>query len=89
LEVRPDAVVGRDDGSAVAMDEDTVSARHAAFRFERGRWLIEDLGSTNGTYVNRRRVTGKQPLSLGDEVQFGRVCVRFGVAGRVAERRTS
>lgn len=74
------AAVGRDAGSAVALDEDTVSARHAVFQCQNGRWWIEDLGSTNGTFINRRRISGRARLNDGDEVQFGRVALRFEAA---------
>ena len=77
IEVFPGATVGREAGNTVIVDEDTVSARHAQFGFERGRWWLEDLGSTNGTFINRRPLEGRQPLTDGDEVQFGRVAMRF------------
>jgi pSer/pThr/pTyr-binding forkhead associated (FHA) protein len=78
LSVFPGATVGREPGNAIIVDEDTVSARHAQFGIERGRWWLEDLGSTNGTFINRRPLEGRQPLTEGDEVQFGRVAMRFG-----------
>lgn len=77
ISVFPGATVGREAGNTVIVDEDTVSARHAVFGFERGRWWLEDLGSTNGTFINRRPLEGRQPITEGDEVQFGRVAMRF------------
>jgi pSer/pThr/pTyr-binding forkhead associated (FHA) protein len=76
--IRPGASVGREAGNTVIVDEDTVSASHARFSYERGRWWLEDLGSTNGTFVNRQQLNGRRPLEDGDEVQFGRVAMRFG-----------
>jgi pSer/pThr/pTyr-binding forkhead associated (FHA) protein len=53
------------------------SDAHAALHFDGGRWWVEDLGSTNGTYVNEARVTGRAPLRPGDVVQFGLIAARF------------
>lgn len=66
-----------------AHDEDAkVSRRHARIRRSNGNYSIEDLGSTNGTYVNRGRrlLPGNaQPLSDGDEVIVGKTFLRFRV----------
>ena len=78
VEVGPGASIGRETGNALIIDEDTVSAQHAVIRLDGGRWWVEDLGSTNGTFVNRQRVDGRSPLRDGDEVRFGRVATRFG-----------
>jgi hypothetical protein len=82
VRIRHGASLGREPGNALVVDEDTVSARHAAFRRENGRWVLEDLGSTNGTFVNQRRVHGQAPLRIGDEIRFGRVVVRFAEPAR-------
>ena len=70
--------MGREPGNRVIIDEDTVSSRHATFLYERGRWWLEDHGSTNGTWVNNLRIEGRVRLNDGDEVRFGRVAARFG-----------
>ncbi len=65
--------VGRAAGCGLALTEDTfVSQLHARLFATDGRWQIEDLGSTNGTFVNRRKVSGPQPLHPGDRIQIGR-----------------
>jgi len=71
------ATVGREPGNVVRIDDDSVSARHAMIRHENGRWWLEDLGSTNGTFVNESRVTGRASLQNGDIIQLGRVTGRF------------
>jgi hypothetical protein len=71
------ATVGRTAGNTVRLEEDSVSSRHAVVGFESGQWWVEDLQSTNGTYVNQTRVTGRVPLRPGDVVQFGLVTARF------------
>jgi pSer/pThr/pTyr-binding forkhead associated (FHA) protein len=63
--------VGRAAGCGVCVDDTYASQVHARiFRRDR-QLLIEDLGSTNGTYLNRHRVTGPTPMTSGDQVQVG------------------
>jgi hypothetical protein len=71
------ATLGRAVGSGIRLEEDSVSSRHAIIRHEGGRWWVEDLGSTNGTFVNDLRVSGRTPLQHGDIVQVGLVTARF------------
>ncbi len=54
----------------------TVSRRHAALVQREGRWLVEDGGSLNGTFVNRRRVESAE-LEDGDELQIGKYRLTF------------
>jgi hypothetical protein len=62
---------GRNLEATLFLDDITVSRHHAAFLSEGGRLWVEDLGSTNGTYVNGKRVD-RGELSSGDEVIIGR-----------------
>lgn len=63
--------VGRSPESAIFLDDVTVSRRHAEFRHGAQGWSVRDVGSLNGTYVNRVRVDDQQ-LHGGDEVQIGK-----------------
>ena len=63
--------VGRAPESDVFLDDVTVSRRHAEFRRGAAGWSVRDVGSLNGTYVNRVRVED-QKLQGGDEVQIGK-----------------
>lgn len=63
--------VGRSPESDVFLDDVTVSRRHAEFRHGADGWSVRDVGSLNGTYVNRVRVDD-QRLNGGDEVQIGK-----------------
>lgn len=64
--------VGRDPGSAIRIDDDTfVSQHHARFYDVDGQPMVEDLGSTNGSFHNGNRLIGSRLLHPGDRVQFG------------------
>jgi pSer/pThr/pTyr-binding forkhead associated (FHA) protein len=73
FEVRaPHAVIGRGEQCAVRLAEPAVSRRHARAEHREGRWLLSDLGSSNGTYVDGHALaTGEErALADGDEVRF-------------------
>lgn len=64
--------VGRDPGSTIRIDDDTfVSQHHARFYDVDGQAMVEDLGSTNGSFHNGNRLIGSRLLHPGDRVQFG------------------
>ena len=63
---------GRAAGNTVLLDDDFTSAHHAIVRPAERGWQIEDCGSTNGTWVNRRRITSATPLRNGMQVRIGR-----------------
>ena len=64
--------VGRAPGCGVVLDDDTFVSQVHARLFRRGReTYVEDLGSTNGTFVNGERISEVTPLRRGDRVQFG------------------
>lgn len=64
--------VGRAGGCAISLPDDTyVSSLHARVFTSNGRVLVEDLGSTNGTFLNRTKLTATQQLDRGDRLQVG------------------
>lgn len=65
------ATVGRADDNDICLEAQGVSRYHARFRREAGRMLLEDLGSTNGTFVNGRRLVESAELQHGDRIDFG------------------
>jgi hypothetical protein len=71
------ALVGRGAGNTIVLPERHVSSRHARLVPEDGGWWVEDLGSTNGTYVGRHRVSGRTRLDPSMEVRFGPVVARL------------
>jgi pSer/pThr/pTyr-binding forkhead associated (FHA) protein len=70
-------VVGRSPRSDIFLDDITVSRSHAAFVREQGSFVIEDVRSLNGTYVNRRLLKEPTLLRNGDEVQIGKYRMVF------------
>lgn len=77
---QPSIIIGRDDGADVLIDNPSVSRRHAQIRLGDDGWVIEDLGSSNGTFIGGTRIQGPQSLGLGDEVGFGKFTIVFGKA---------
>jgi hypothetical protein len=70
--------VGRAPGCGLALTEDSfVSQLHARLFRTDGTWQIEDLGSTNGTFLNRRKVSGPQSVHPGDRIQVGRTVLEL------------
>jgi hypothetical protein len=71
------ATIGRDVNNAIVVDDQFVSAEHAILTFRGRAWYVEDLGSTNGTFVNGAPVEGVVPLGFGDVIQAGQVRLRL------------
>jgi hypothetical protein len=69
--------LGRDVNNAIVVDDQFVSTEHAVLTFRGRTWYVEDLDSTNGTFVNGAPVDGVQPLGYGDELQLGEVRLRL------------
>jgi hypothetical protein len=73
--------IGRDSGCDMVLPDPTVSRWHAGLRREPGGWLLDDLGSTNGTLLNGWRVRAWVPVRDGDLVSFGAVTFVVGTPG--------
>ncbi len=69
----PELTVGRAGGCSIVLDEQYVSQVHCRIFIRDGSVFAEDLGSTNGTWVNGSRAVGQMPARLGDRVQVGNV----------------
>ena len=68
--------IGRSHDCGIFLDDVTVSRKHATLVQRDGRWLIEDAGSLNGTFVNRKRVESAA-LEDSDEIQIGKYRLTF------------
>lgn len=69
--------IGRDPASGLRLTHESVSRVHAELSRQGGMWVLRDLGSTNGTTVNGRRVIGAAVVREGDQVAFGRMSFRL------------
>ncbi|MCF1595275.1 FHA domain-containing protein [Streptomyces muensis] len=69
--------IGRDPLNGLRLTHETVSRVHAELSHQGGLWVLRDLGSTNGTTVNGRRVIGAVVVREGDQVGFGRMSFRL------------
>jgi hypothetical protein len=68
---------GRHPDSDLFLDDVTVSRRHVEFRRGDGGFVVRDVGSLNGTFLNRERIEQDAPLANGDEVQIGKYRIAF------------
>ena len=69
--------IGRDPRNGLRLSHETVSLVHAELSRQGGVWVLRDLGSTNGTVVNGRRVLGATVVRAGDQVSFGEMSFRL------------
>jgi predicted component of type VI protein secretion system len=63
--------IGRDSTNEIVINDAEISRRHARLTFQGGKYVLEDLGSTNGTFVNGQRLAGPRVLKSGEVVSFG------------------
>jgi hypothetical protein len=69
--------IGRAEDSTLVITDDYASARHARLVPRGGQWFVEDLGSTNGTYLDRAKVTAPTPVPLGVPIRIGRTSLEL------------
>ncbi|GAA1161783.1 DUF1707 and FHA domain-containing protein [Streptomyces hebeiensis] len=79
--------IGRDPVNGLRLSHDTVSRLHAELALQGGQWVLRDLGSTNGTTVNGRRVITTAVVRDGDTVSFGQMSFRLATHPSEAARR--
>lgn len=76
LDLQP-ILMGRGSDAALRLDDDYVSTRHARIATNGEQWFVEDLGSTNGTYLGSQRVTAPTPIAVGTPVRLGKTIVEL------------
>jgi pSer/pThr/pTyr-binding forkhead associated (FHA) protein len=74
--LEPLTTIGRGPGNTIQLADRGVSAQHARLVHRADRWWLEDLGSTNGTWLNGRRVERPLPVQAGDVLQVARTVLR-------------
>jgi pSer/pThr/pTyr-binding forkhead associated (FHA) protein len=69
--------IGRADDATLVLADDYASTRHARLFPQDGQWLVEDLGSTNGTYLDRQKVTQPTPVPVGVPIRIGKTVLEL------------
>jgi pSer/pThr/pTyr-binding forkhead associated (FHA) protein len=76
LDGRP-IMIGRADDSTLVLDDDYASTRHARISQSGDDWYVEDLGSTNGTYLDRNKVSGPTRVPIGTPIRIGKTVIEL------------
>mgnify|MGYP001451741988 CR=1 FL=1 len=70
-------LIGRGNDAAIRLDDDYVSTRHARIAASGDQWFVEDLGSTNGTYIGTVRITQPTTVTLGTQIRIGKTILEL------------
>jgi hypothetical protein len=70
-------LIGRADDSTLVLTDDFASSRHARLTNRGGQWYVEDLGSTNGTYLDQQRVQGPLLVTPGTPIRIGQTALEL------------
>src|SRR4051812_28434068 len=81
IDLRPVNSLGRHPNNSIQLLDKIVSKEHCIIEHRTDHWVLRDLGSLNGTFVNAERVRGEAPLKHGDEISLGATKGRFDDAG--------
>ncbi|MFL7868342.1 MAG: FHA domain-containing protein [Anaerolineales bacterium] len=76
---QPEILLGRDSHCDIPLLDDTVSVRHARLAYHHGQWWLEDLGSTNGTWLNKEKVSTPTVIIGGDQIDCGKVSISINL----------
>jgi len=69
--------LGRANDATLVLNDDYASSRHARIFPQDGQWIVEDLGSTNGTYLDRQKVTRAMPVPVGVPIRIGKTVLEL------------
>jgi pSer/pThr/pTyr-binding forkhead associated (FHA) protein len=75
--VEDPVIIGRGSDCQIRLDDDYSSTRHSRLFLADGQWWVEDLGSTNGTYLDGQRVTNPVPAEIGGSIRIGRTTLNI------------
>jgi sigma-B regulation protein RsbU (phosphoserine phosphatase) len=85
LPLAAEAIIGRQTGVDLKLEGANISRRHARFFLIEGRYFVEDLGSSNGTFVNDAKIKGRMGLANGDQIRIGPYVLRFDASSDPAK----
>jgi len=77
--IQSDILLGRDSHCDVPLLDDTVSVRHSRLSYHHGQWWLEDLGSTNGTRLNKEKVSVPTVIISGDQIECGKASIKISL----------
>jgi hypothetical protein len=75
----PQVIIGRDPTSDCHLEDQTISAQHARLDYHHGQWWVEDLHSTNGTFLNQNPVSEPLVLTSGDQLRCGQLTLQIAM----------
>lgn len=78
---QPEIILGRGDFCDFVVDDPTVSSRHARLNYRQGQWWLDDLASTNGTFLNGEMVSAAVLVTAGDRILLGQVELQINLPG--------
>jgi len=74
---QPEIILGRDPSCDLALDNGTISLRHCRLAFHDKQWWVEDLDSTNGSYINNVLIETPTVITAGDQLKLGRILINI------------
>lgn len=74
-----EVLIGRDQNADFVVSDNTISSKHALFTFKQNHWWIEDLNSTNGTFLNSIPTEEPMIVTDGDEVRCGKILIKISL----------
>lgn len=82
----PEVLIGRDPACDLHLPNETVSSHHARLAYHHNQWWLEDLQSTNGTFINETQVTTQTVVISGDELRLGKALIGVTISNPKATR---
>jgi pSer/pThr/pTyr-binding forkhead associated (FHA) protein len=82
---KPVIILGREPDCDFPLDDQTVSSQHARLSYHQQQWWLEDLASTNGTFLNGEAVNAPVVITHGDEVRLGHLGVKIEIGQPVSK----
>jgi hypothetical protein len=75
----PEITLGRDSTCTFIIPDETISSNHARLSYHNSQWWVEDLQSTNGTFLNEERLYTPTVVIDGDEIKLGKICLQISI----------